>query len=123
MEEWTRNLLEAQNVLQSSEGRAWRVEPETATEFRSPMVLPGLEGKQPAEPLAPTRTFRVAGKIPSEIWNRLGTKILPKLRSGTDLQIGIEFSVTVDSTVAKAFESEMRQILDDLNLADKVKME
>ncbi len=37
--------------------------------------LPGLEGKQPAEPVASTRTFRLAGKVPSEVWNRLGTKI------------------------------------------------
>ncbi len=86
--------------------------------------LPGLNGEQPAaEPAVASRTFHLAGKVPSEVWNRLGTKILPKLRSGTELQIGIEFSVTVDNNMAKAFESELRQILDDLNLADKVKIE
>lgn len=69
------------------------------------------------------RTFRISGDIPPEIWNRLGTKILPKLRSGTDLKVGINFSVTVDSEVARSMESELRQILEDLGLSDKVKIE
>ena len=36
-----------------------------------------------------------------EIWNRLGTKILPKLRAGADLKIGLEFSVAVSSDTAQ----------------------
>src|SRR5207245_1886238 len=28
--------------------------------------------------------------VPPEVWNRLGTKILPKLRSGSDLKIGLD---------------------------------
>jgi hypothetical protein len=28
-------------------------------------------------------------------WNRLGTRILPKLRSGSELTMGLEFAVTV----------------------------
>ena len=39
--------------------------------------------------------------MPPEGWNRLGTKILPKLRSGDDLSVGIEFSVSVGSAFAK----------------------
>ena len=40
---------------------------------------------------ASTRTLRLVGTIPPEVWNRLGTKILPKLRSGSDLKIGLDF--------------------------------
>ena len=58
-----------------------------------------------------------------EVWNRLGTKILPKLRAGTDLQIGVDFSVTIDNDTAKTFEADIRQILDDLGLAGKVNLE
>jgi hypothetical protein len=72
---------------------------------------------------ARTRVFHVAGKVPPEVWNRLGTRILPKLRSGTNLEVGVEFSVTVDNDAAKTFESDLRQILDDLGLADKVKVQ
>ncbi|MBI4676018.1 MAG: ATP-binding protein [Elusimicrobia bacterium] len=72
---------------------------------------------------AKTRTFHLAGKVPSEVWNRIGTRILPKLRSGRELQIGIEFTVTVENEAANAFESDIRQILDDLGLSDKVRVE
>jgi hypothetical protein len=70
-----------------------------------------------------TRTFSISGQVPPEIWNRLGTKILPKLRSGADLKVGITFSVTVDSEVARSMESELRQILEDLGLADMVRID
>ncbi len=84
---------------------------------------PETKGTPEPQPGPRTRTFHLAGKVPSEVWNRLGTKILPKLRSGTDLQIGIEFSVTVENDLAKAFESELVQILDDLGLRDRVRVE
>ena len=61
--------------------------------------------------------------MPFEVWNRLGTKILPKLRSLDDLNVGIEFSVSVSSAVAQKTEMELRQILDDLGLADRVRVE
>ena len=49
---------------------------------------------------ASTKTLRLVGTVPPEVWNRLGTKILPKLRSGSDLRIGIDFSVTVKADAA-----------------------
>src|SRR5712692_2040956 len=45
-----------------------------------------------------TRTLRLVGAVPPELWNRLGTKILPKLRAGSDLKVGVEFSVTVPAS-------------------------
>lgn len=79
---------------------------------------PGSE-PQP-EPAAgiQNRTLMIRGNVPSEVWNRLGTKVLPKLRSGTDVRIGIEFSVTVPKDVARNLEGELRQILDDLGLGN-----
>jgi hypothetical protein len=74
-------------------------------------------------PGAQTRTLRIIGTIPPEIWNRLGTKIIPKLKSGSDLKIGLDFSVVVDIGNAKTFESDLRQVLQDLGLADKVRIE
>ncbi|MCP9450544.1 MAG: DUF499 domain-containing protein [Nitrospira sp.] len=70
-----------------------------------------------------TKTYRIVGQVPPEVWNRLGTKILPKLRSGLELKIGIELSVTVKSDEAKMFEADIRQILADLGLAGKVRLE
>ena len=74
-------------------------------------------------PTMSTRTFRISGEIPPEIWNRLGTKVLPKLRSGSELTITIKFSVTVKSDVAGSFQTDLKQILDDLGLTGRVRIE
>lgn len=91
------------------------------------MLHPGPPGASEPEPESPpiaaTRTFRITGDVPPEIWNRLGTKVLPKLRSGADLKIGIAFSVTVENGVSQSFEADLKQILDDLGLSGRVKIE
>jgi len=84
----------------------------------SPGPLP--EPEPEPSPGAGTRTFRVAGDVPPEIWNRLGTKVLPKLRGGSDLKIGIEFSVTVEGQLAQSFETDLKQILEDLGLTERM---
>jgi hypothetical protein len=71
---------------------------------------------------ASTRMLRLVGTVPPEVWNRLGTKILPKLRSGSDLKIGLDVSVTVSGDSANSFAAELRQILQDLGLAESVKV-
>ncbi|HYV05281.1 MAG TPA: hypothetical protein VFB82_11875 [Blastocatellia bacterium] len=69
------------------------------------------------------KTFRLVGTIPPEQWNRLGTKLITKLRSGTNLSLGIEFSVNVDSDLARAMDSELRQALEDLGLSSQIRIE
>ena len=75
------------------------------------------------EPGAGTRTLRLVGTVPPELWNRLGTKILAKLRSGTELRVGVDFSVTVNASGAVNLASELRQALQELGLADQVRIE
>ena len=65
---------------------------------------------------------RMVGTVPPEAWNRLGTKILPKLRSGSQLRLGLEFSVTVSADSANGLASELRQILQDLGFGETVKV-
>ncbi|MDW8470207.1 MAG: hypothetical protein RML56_15970 [Burkholderiales bacterium] len=61
--------------------------------------------------------------MPPETWNRLGTKILPKLRTGADLRVGVEFSVTLPSDHAAAIASELKQILRELGLEQALRIE
>jgi hypothetical protein len=61
--------------------------------------------------------------VPPEVWNRLGTKILPKLRSGSELTIGLEFTVTVKADAAGGLVTDLRQILQELGLAQAVRIE
>jgi hypothetical protein len=68
------------------------------------------------------KTFLISGKIAPEDWNRLGIKIIPKLRPGKFLEIKIEFSVTVDSSLAESFQAEIQQILDDIGVSANLKI-
>ncbi len=70
-----------------------------------------------------TRVVRLRGSVPPEVWNRLGTKILPKLRTGSELRIGLDFSVSVSDTAAASLIAELRQILQELGLTDSVHVE
>ena len=70
-----------------------------------------------------TTTITLSGNIPAELWNRLGTRVLPKLRTGKNLKIGIDFSVTVEAANANDLQVELKQILTDLGLQDSVELE
>ena len=67
-------------------------------------------------------TIRLRGTIPPEVWNRLGIKLLPKLRAGEDLTVDVDFSVKIGSERVTATEAELRQILTDLNLDERVQV-
>ena len=50
----------------------------------------------------------------------MGTKLLPKLRSGEERKLGIDLSVTVDGSRAEYLLQELQQILADLGIAENV---
>lgn len=70
-----------------------------------------------------TRTLRLVGNVPPEVWNRLGTKIVAKLRSGSEVTIGVQFSATVSADSASALAAELRQGLQELGLGEAVRVE
>ena len=96
--------------------------PDTATK---PATTAGSEETQVGLPIETGRkaTLRLKGTVPPEVWNRLGTRILPKLRSGDDLSVGVEFSVSVDAGMAQGFQLELQQVLTDLGLKEQVSVE
>ena len=100
-------------------------EPEPVARLSKPDLVPELDTKpETGKPAAETMsTLKLSGTVPAEVWNRLGTKVLPKLRSGEDLTVGIELSVKFRNATAKRKEDEIREALDELNLADQVKLE
>ena len=81
----------------------------------------GTSSEQTSVPRS--KSLRLSGQIPSEVWNRLGTKLLTKLKTGGDLHIGVEFKVTVKSELAAGFEAELRQVLEDLSLSGKIQLQ
>lgn len=111
-------ILKAGGFLQPPVGPP--VEPPPQTPI-GPGPSPGPE--VPPGPVTATRTLQIRGQIPLELWNRLGTRILPKLRSGTDVRIGIDLSVTVNKDQALNLEKDIRQSLDDLGLQGSVRVD
>jgi hypothetical protein len=57
------------------------------------------------------------------VWNRFGTRVIPKLRSGSDLKLNVDLSVRVDGQTAKQLEGELRQAVEDVGLSDSVRIE
>ena len=75
------------------------------------------------ELVATEATLIVSGTIPPELWNRLGTKLIPKLRSADDLSVETGFTVKLSEPAAGDLESELQQILADLGLQEQFTIE
>ena len=50
-------------------------------------------------------------------------QLLPKLRSGKDLSLGIDLSVTLGTPLAPDLEDYLRRVLADLGLSDRVRIQ
>ena len=94
-------------------------EPHTPT----PEPAPTPPGGQQAMPMPQKVTLRIRGTVPYESWNMLGTRILPKIRSGEALNLSVDLSVQVDATMASNMKADVQQALEDLKLDDQVKIE
>lgn len=75
----------------------------------------------PGSATAP-QTIRLHGPVPPELWNRLGTKLIPKVRSSGEVQIHVELIATVQAESAPTLKEELRAILNDLALEDKIQI-
>ncbi len=87
-----------------------------------PEPLPATPGAA-AAPAPATQTLRIVGEIPTEVWNRLGRSLIPKLKTGTDLRVGLDIVVTVESNNVKGLEAEIQQQLQELNLTGQLRVE
>ena len=89
----------------------------------TPDPAPTPPGGQQAMPIPQKVTLRIRGTVPYESWNMLGTRILPKIRSGEALNLSVDLSVQVDATMASNMKADVQQALEDLKLDDQVKIE
>ncbi|MBZ5523276.1 MAG: DUF499 domain-containing protein [Acidobacteriia bacterium] len=70
-----------------------------------------------------TRTIRLSGAIPTEVWTRLGRSLIPKLKSGSSLRLGIDVELTIQADSAAALRADLKQIISDLALDGQLKIE
>ena len=73
-------------------------------------------GDTPEPDVDTTRTLTLSGTVPADSWNRVGTKLIPKLRSGDGLTIEVTMRVTVDGANAQTLQMEIKQVLEDLGI-------
>lgn len=78
---------------------------------------------EPGKPLTGPVTIRIVGTVPPEVWNRLGTKLIPKLRTLKALQSRVEFTCEVEAGDPAAVVAELRAVVDDLGLRDTLRIE
>ncbi len=90
-----------------------------------PLFEPPTKSDDGAAALEPTpkRRLHISGEIPTEVWQRLGRTLIPKLKSGNDLRVALDVSLSVGSEGANGLYRELQQILEDLKLEDRVKLE
>jgi len=69
------------------------------------------------------RQIRIVGTIPPEVWNRLGTKLIPKLKASINLKLGLSFTLELEGAEASQLISDLRQAIEDLGLAEVLKVE
>ncbi len=69
------------------------------------------------------QTIRLSGNVPPETWSRIGSRLIPKPRTGQDMQIQVAFSVTVGAEQATYIQRELSEVLEDLGLADQFSSE
>jgi len=50
----------------------------------------------------------------------LGTRLIPKLRLGQDLKLGVNATLIVDISMASSLKKDLEQALADLGLSDRV---
>ncbi len=94
--------------------------PATPPTPEPPSPAPPPPAPAPTPPATGQTTVRLTGPIPPEAWNRLGTKVLPKLRQGENLTVAIDCSVRVEGRVAQHVVAEIQQALADLELEGDV---
>lgn len=90
-----------------------------ATSGETPLIATGI----PVQPEARSSSvIRLSGTVNPEVWNRIGIKLLPKLRNMAQLRLGIDFCCEAGPNEVESLKSELQQVLADLHLSDTVRM-
>jgi hypothetical protein len=72
---------------------------------------------------AGAKTIVLTGVIPPELWNKVGIRLIPKLRAGAQPTLGVNFVLELDSPKAENLVRDIQQALADLEMTGKIKVE
>lgn len=96
--------------------------PSIVSEQQDPAKDSDPKQKQESNPPANTESvpLHISGTIPPELWNRLGTKLIPKLRAGNELTLNVKFDFEVASSTYESIHADIQQTIADLGLDGQV---
>ncbi|MGH9386359.1 MAG: hypothetical protein ACRD2N_18955 [Vicinamibacterales bacterium] len=110
-------------LLTKARAKALAQPPAIVTPPPPPAVHPPPHDSPQEDVAASVVTIRVTGDVPPETWNKLGIKLIPKLKSGKTLTLQLDASVATDGLQAEALRRELRQVFADLGLSDRFHVE
>jgi Protein of unknown function (DUF499) len=68
-------------------------------------------------------TLTLTGAIPPELWNKVGIRIIPKLRSAqTEPHLGVNFDLQIAGNQAVQLVRDLQQAITDLGLSEQIKV-
>jgi hypothetical protein len=96
---------------------------EPTTPSAKPEEATGPVGEEPVAAPHGFKTIVLTGAVPPELWNKVGIRLIPKLRSNAQPILGVNFSLEVDAGQSANALREIRQALVDLELTGKISIE
>lgn len=111
-------------LLRKERARALRAQPEPPAPPPPPPKPPEPDGG--AGGLQPTGqvVVRVSGNVPVELWNRIGTRLVPKLRGSLkELRVHAVFEGQLDPGQWATLAAELRRVVEELGLSDSLRIE
>jgi hypothetical protein len=93
---------------------------------------PPVAPNEPATPVAEPSpvganagpvNLRLVGDVPFESWNRIGTKLLSKLKAAGTLTLSLDAKVSLDGPQAAALRRELAAALQELGIEDRFRIE
>jgi len=65
----------------------------------------------------------VAGSVPPELWNKLGTRLIPKLRMGRVVDLQVQATIEIEPVEMEHLREEIRRVLAELEIESQWRVE
>jgi hypothetical protein len=100
-----------------------------ATALSTSPTTEAIEGEPIISPVTVRSTdtgtitqLQISGTIPPEIWNRFGSRILPKVRNVQDLSIGVTITMNGSTEEISHLQLDLNQAISDLGLTGQIEI-
>lgn len=115
--------FDAQTFLLTPEKAMALTRPPEPKPPASPQPVPVEPTPGKPRPAESVITLRVHGPVSPEVWNRLGVRLIPRLKSGQNLSLSFDAIVQAQGEMGRHLEQDIRQALSELGLGGSVSVD